>query len=281
MSIHKDNTENQADKNQTVGQLLKHWRNQRGLSQMALALQGDTSARHLSFIETGRASPSRELVLKLCEVLEIPLRARNTLLISANYAPLYQETGLSEPEMHDVRKILTLILAKSDPYPAMLIDHNMNIIMSNKSWKAVSTLMVNDPSLLEGESYNLLHLMTDPAGLRANLVNIEYAYYTVLERARRALGTGTADERLRQLVENMEQHKPDVIPTNESLLPQLVMPLHFKKGDIELRLFTTVATLGAPLNITLQELYIESGYPMDEATNQQLQQLVKNHPDTA
>ncbi len=281
MSIQNDKTESQQDKRQTVGQQLKHWRNKLGISQMALALQGETSARHLSFIETGRAHPARKLLLKLCEVLEIPLRARNVLLITANYVPLYGETGLSEPEMQQVRKILRLMLDKSDPYPAMLTDHQMNIIMSNKGWKAITTLMVDDPRLLEGENVNLLQLMTDPAGLRSNVVNIEYAYHTLLERARRTLVIDRANERFKQLVNTMEQLKPKTIAPDESLLPQLVMPLHFKKGDIELRLYTTVATLGVPLNVTLQELYIESGYPMDKASDQLLQQLVQSQSGTA
>src|ERR671923_1173107 len=155
---------------QTFGALLKHWRLARRMSQLALALEAEISARHLSFLETGRAQPSREMVLLLSRVLEVPLRGRNELLTAAGYAPIYRETALDAPEMAQARRALGFMLRQQEPYPALVLDRHWNILMSNAAMGRVMGLFLDPAALAALGAPNAMRLSYHPQGLRPFIV---------------------------------------------------------------------------------------------------------------
>lgn len=261
----------QAD---SYGELLKYWRKQRGVNQGDLALECDTSSRHLSCVETERAQPSRHLLLRLCATLEVPLRARNSILISAGYAPLYRETGLSDPEMEQARTLLENILRTNEPNPTMLLDRNMDVIMRNQGMERFFEYFMEDSSLLDEEPPNLLRLVLHPRGMGPSIVNYDYVHLTMVERARRSLLTGAPDQRLRDVLHEVMQFSREDKTVEDDRLAHLVMPLEARKGDKHLTIATTSATLGSNLNVTLQELFIETAYPTDEASERVLKSIV-------
>ncbi len=260
----------------SLGELLRKWRSMRNLSQLDLAEKAETSARHISFIETGRGRPSKGLLMRLADVLEIPLRARNTLLESAGFASCYSETGLSEPEMEQVRKTLEFICHATEPYPVMIIDRYWNILMANDAMKCISEIFVADSNMLDEEGINLMRLVLHPRCWRKNIQNIvEFEPY-MASRVSRALNTDPQDKKMRALWEEICSYSDeDETSSSDSWdgLPQLLKPIHLKNNGVELKLFTTIATLGAPQDITLQELRIECGFPVDKASEKCLQQL--------
>lgn len=264
----------------SLGELLKKWRSMRNLSQLDLAERAETSARHLSFIETGRGRPSKGLLLRLADVLEIPLRARNALLESAGFASCYSETGLSEPEMEQVRKTLEFICHAMEPYPVMIIDRYWNILMANEAMQRITEIFIDDPSMLDQAGLNLMRLVLHPRCWRKNIENIvEFEPY-MASRVSRALNTDPHDKKMRVLWEEICSYSDgdeSSSATGWNGLPQLLKPIHLKNEDVELKLFTTIATLGAPQDITLQELRIECGFPVDERSEKCLQTLRKNY----
>ena len=201
----------------SYGKLLKYWRKQRGVNQSELALDCDTSSRHLSCVEPARAQPSRHLLLRLCAALEVPLRARNSILISAGYAPLYRETGLSDPEMAQARQLLETILRNNAPYPTMLLDGNMDIVMRNPYFDHLCHLFSDDPGMLDEEKPNLMLLLFREGGFRRSIVNLGYVYQNMVERARRSLLTGAPDNRLREVLREVNTLAPEDIPGSERL----------------------------------------------------------------
>ncbi|MFT4826119.1 MAG: transcriptional regulator with XRE-family HTH domain [Cryomorphaceae bacterium] len=260
-------------KKSSAGELLRYWRRVRRYSQMELSLDCDTSSRHLSCVETGRAYPSRQLLMRICNVLEIPLRARNTILIAGGYSPFYQETGLSDPEMKEARMVLEKILTLHEPYPAMLIDRCWDIVLCNTGFKnLVKTFSANYPAF-ENEPWNLMKLLFHRDAWATNVVNLSSVYATMMERGRRSLMAGDSNRELTALLEEITELRPSEHERwlseeqEENIQPKLIMPVHFRKGNLKTNIFTTVATLGAPLNITLQELRIECGYPVDDASD--------------
>jgi len=267
----------------TLGELLKKWRSMRNLSQLDLAERAETSARHLSFIETGRGRPSKGLLLRLADVLEIPLRARNALLESAGFASCYSETGLSEPEMEQVRKTLEFICRATEPYPVMIIDRYWNVLMANEAMQRITELFIDDPGMLDQAAQNLMRLVLHPQCWRKNIENIiEFEPY-MASRVSRALNTDPQDKKMRALWEEICSYSDDGETSSTgswNSLPQLLKPIHLKKAGVELKLFTTIATLGAPQDITLQELRIECGFPVDERSEACLQRLRKAHHKT-
>ena len=259
----------------TIGEQIKYWRNRSRISQMDLALDCDTSSRHLSFVETGRAHPSRKLLLFLIQIMQVPLRARNSMLMSAGYAPLYEETGLSEPEMDQVRSMLHTLVRQNDPYPSMLIDRHWNILESNIGFKLMCNTFVNNPERLAAKPLNLVRCFLDPECLGNSVVNYAEMFDTMVNRAKRLMNIMGGDPDSRQLLEDVSGYHLRKGLEVASDLPQLVMPLRLKKGNKEVSLFTMVASMGAPLNVTLQELQLEIGLPMDEVSNVFLHDLVK------
>jgi transcriptional regulator with XRE-family HTH domain len=248
-----------------LGELLRGWRQRRHLSQLDLALDADVSARHLSFVETGRARPSRDLVLHLADRLDVPLRERNALLLAAGYAPTYGQTPLSEPAMAPVRAAIDAVLAGHEPFPAVVVDRRWDIVSANAPAMAILSEGV-DPHLLAPPA-NALRVVLHPRGLAPRIANFgEYSAHLLDRLHRQAVLAGDADlsallGELRAYPGAGEGHStPDQAPV-------LFVPLCLRRRDgPDLRFFSTIATFGTALDVTLAELAIESFFPADEAT---------------
>jgi transcriptional regulator with XRE-family HTH domain len=248
-----------------IGQLLRAWRQRRHVSQLDLASEAGVSTRHVSFIETGRAEPSREMVLRLAEHLEIPLRERNALLIAAGFAPLYRETDLEAPEMSAVRKALKKILAAHDPFPAVVVDRHWNRVAANQS---VGLLVEGVAEHLLEEPANVLRLSLHPDGVAPRILNFSEWSCHLLARLQRQI-TLTADSTLAALLEELRTYpgvpKGTVFPELRGA-EKVFVPLRLRLGSRELAFFSTVSTFGTALDITLAELAIESFFPADADT---------------
>jgi transcriptional regulator with XRE-family HTH domain len=242
-----------------VGTLLRQWRERRRLSQLDLALQAGVSARHVSFVETGRAQPSREMLLHLAEELDVPLRERNPMLLAAGYAPAYSSRTLEDDEMAPVRAALDLILTGYQPYPALAVDRGWHLVAANAS----VGLLIGDvsPELLE-PPLNVLRLSLHPDGIAPRILNLAQWRGHVLDRlAREVVATG--DRELASLHRELLgypgglQHGPAT---------ELAVPLRIRLADQELAFLSTVTTFGTAVDITLAELSVEAFLPADPAT---------------
>lgn len=250
-----------------MGALLREWRQRRRLSQLDLALAADTSARHLSYVETGRSRPSREMVLRLSTALDVPLRERNTLLLAADYAPAYQESDLNDKNLASVRAALETMLAAHEPYPAVVVDRLWTVVTGNK---AMQILMTGVPEHLLLPQPNVYRLVLHPEGLSARLSNHARIRELFLERLARQVSS-TGDPRLRALYDEVRQYpqppdEPDSAVAQPSSTGPFLFPLRIRTPEGELAMFSTMATFGAPADVTLSELAIELFYPLDEFT---------------
>ena len=248
----------------SIGELLRSWRRRRSLSQLELALEADVSSRHVSFVETGRARPSREMVLRLAEHLDIPLRERNRLLLAAGYAPLYAERSLAEPEMAPIHQALDRFLRAHEPYPALVIDRHHNLVSGNDALGALTEGVA--PELLEPPA-NTLRVSLHPAGMAPRVLNLEEWSAHLLHRLRREAAL-TADPELRRLHDELAGY-PGVClesPRDEGASGAIVVPLRLRAGERELAFFSTISTFGSAVDITLDELMIEAFYPANAAT---------------
>jgi transcriptional regulator with XRE-family HTH domain len=237
------------------------------MSQLDLALHAGFSARHVSFIETGRTQPSRQALLVLAESLEVPLRERNRLLEAGGYAHVYRQTPLAADEMSHVRGVLQFILDRHEPYGAVVLDRYSTALMSNRAAAQLLAAVV-DPSLLT-EQTNLLRVVFHTLGARRYIVNWDEVARHLLGRAERDLSAVSGDEpaaallaELRGYVGSSSPHRPSAPVAAADLL----LPVHIRKDSLELRLFSTIMTLGTPTDVTLQELRIESFFPADESS---------------
>ncbi len=246
-----------------VGPLLRSWRRRRRLSQLDLALEAGVSARHLSFVETGRSRPSAEMVLHLAEQLEVPLRDRNALLLAAGYAPAYGEHALDAPEMAPVREAIELVLAGHDPYPALVVDRRWDVVDANRG---VGVLLAGVAPELLGPPPNAMRLALDPRGLAPRIENLGEWRAHLLDRLRRQVAL-TGDPEVHALLEEVAAHPApehdDTTPT-----PGLAVPLRLRHGDEVLEFFSTVATFGTAVDLTVAELSIESFLPANEGTRE-------------
>jgi transcriptional regulator with XRE-family HTH domain len=248
----------------SIGELLRAWRRRRSLSQLELALEADVSSRHVSFLETGRARPSRDMVLRLAEHLEIPLRERNRLLLAAGYAPLYSERSLDEPEMAPVRQALDRFLRAHEPYPAIVIDRYHNLISANDALGALLEGVA--PELLEPPA-NALRVALHPRGMAPRVVNFDEWSAHLLHRLRREAAL-TADPELERLHDELASY-PGVCleaPLQDGSGADIVLPLRLGTGERELAFFSTISTFGTTADITLDELAIEAFYPANAPT---------------
>ncbi|HXV94199.1 MAG TPA: helix-turn-helix transcriptional regulator [Pseudonocardia sp.] len=245
------------------GPLLRTWRQRRRLTQLDLGIQADVSARHISFLETGRSQPSREMVLHLSEELDVPLRARNELMVAAGYAPAYTEHRLEDVEMGGVRTSLQRLLDAHEPYPAVLVDGRWNLRAANRGLALFAELV--DPELLAPPA-NVLRASMHPRGLAPHVTDLaEYAAH-LLSRLRRQAAR-TADPALTDLLEELSGYARDLgLDPVAQPRDTIVLPLRLRTGGRELALFSTVAVLGAPLDVTLDELAIETFLPADDET---------------
>ncbi|WP_280265861.1 helix-turn-helix domain-containing protein [Nocardia wallacei] len=254
-----------------VGVLLRQWRQRRRLSQLDLALAADTSARHVSYVETGRSRPSREMVLRLSETLDVPLRERNTLLLAAGYAPEYRESSLGDARLKSVRRALDTMLAAHEPYPAVVVDRYWNLVTGNR---AMGVLMNGIPDHLRDPEANVYRLVLHPEGLLSHLANPQQVRNLFLERLVRQVNAN-GDPRLQHLYDEVSAY-PARSGDTESEVPQsspFQVPLRIRTPMGELSMFSTMATFGAPADVTLSELAIELFYPLDEFTTAALRAM--------
>jgi transcriptional regulator with XRE-family HTH domain len=249
-----------------VGGLLRSWRERRRVSQLELSIQADISTRHLSFVETGRSAPSREMVLRLSEVMDVPLRERNHLLLAAGYAPVYTEAPLEGPAMAPVRDAVRRILAGHEPYPAVVVDRGWNLLEANAS---VAAMLEGVADHLLEPPVNVLRVSLHPEGMARRVANLGEWRAHLLGRLRRQVDQ-TADPGLTDLLDELRGYPCDQ-PEPVVEMPgagDLVVPLRLRRidGEGELAFLSTVATFGTPLDITVAELVIESFFPADAAT---------------
>jgi transcriptional regulator with XRE-family HTH domain len=247
-----------------IGELLREWRNRRSLSQLELALNAEVSSRHLSFIETGRARPSREMVLHLADELDVPLRERNRMLLGAGYAPMYGEHTLEEAEMGQVRSALERFLRAHEPYPAVVLDRHYNLVSANDAVTVLTDGVA--PELLRPPA-NALRVTLHPDGMAPRILNLEQWSAHLLHRLRRQLLL-TGDPALDELHDELAAY-PGVStagPTDAVGAHQIVLPLRLRAGDDVLAFFSTISTFGTAADITLSELSIEAFYPADAQT---------------
>jgi transcriptional regulator with XRE-family HTH domain len=254
-----------------VGALLREWRVRLGLSQLDLALRVDISARHLSFVETGRSRPTREMILRLAEGLDVPLRERNRLLLAGGYAPGFPEHGLDAPEMVAVRAALRRLLEGHDPYPAAVVDRHWHLVEANTGLalftEGIAAELLTPP-------VNVLRLALHPAGMAPHVVNLGEWRAHLLGRLRRQAAV-TADARLTELYRELRDYPCDQ-PEPEVALPgpaDVLVPLRYRHRGRELALLSTTAVFGTPLDVTVAELAIESFFPADPATSAALRDL--------
>lgn len=250
---------------------LRYWRDKRGYSQLRLSTESHISQRHISFLESGRSQPSRELILKLGAVLDIPLRQRNVMLLAAGFAPAYQERKLTDPELSSVKQALDFMLAQQAPYPALVVDRLWNLVMSNGPAAMMIRWLLELPESqpIPREGVNVLKLMLDPQAIRKYLVNWQDVSADLLHWIQReAMSDGPGSEAtnlLEQLIALPGIKAATQTPNLDTrVLPFLAMTI--RKDDVELNLFTSIATLGTPHDVTVHELRIESFFPADAAT---------------
>ena len=260
------------------GRLLREWRTRRRMSQLDLAVEAGVSSRHLSFVETGRAQPSREMVVLLANVLDVPLRDRNELLRAAGFAPIYRETDLEAPAMGQVRRALDFILRQQEPYPAIVLDRHWNILKANDATMRLVGLLLDPKKTAAIGPPNAMRLMFHPDGFRPHIVNWEAATAALIQWLLRDVVSGFGDEQTRRLLDEVLAY-PDV-PRNWRTLDLGVstapfLALGFRKGNVGFRYFTTLTSLGTPHDITLHELRVEAFFPADEATEAAAQRLAQ------
>jgi transcriptional regulator with XRE-family HTH domain len=243
-----------------VGQLLREWRERRRISQLDLSIQADISARHLSFVETGRSRPTPGMILRLSEQLDVPLRERNALLLAGGYAPAYPEHSLDEPGLTRLRAALRQILTGHEPYPALVVNRWWEMLDGNA---AIAVLTEGcDPALLT-PPVNALRVSLHPDGMAPRIANLAEWRAHILERLHRQVHT-TRDPRLAELHAELAAYPGGV--TERPELTDVAVPLRLLRGDQELAFFSMTAVVGAPLDVTVAEVAIESFYPADAET---------------
>jgi transcriptional regulator with XRE-family HTH domain len=257
---------------QSFGEHLREWRVRRRLSQLDLAQEADISTRHLSFVETGRSVPSREMVLRLAERLDVPLRERNALLVAAGYAPMYRERALDDPALAAARQAVELVLKGHEPYPALAMDRHWNLVSYNRT---VPLLMqAADPSLLQAP-VNVLRLSMHPKGLAPMIANLGQWRTHLFERLRQQVHA-TGDAQLAALLEELRGYP---MPEGSQIElpgehPGVVMPFKFRTPHGVLSFISTTTIFGSPVDVTLQELAMETFFPADEFTGTALRQML-------
>lgn len=252
-----------------VGALLREWRQRRRLSQLELALDADISTRHLSFVETGRSHPSREMLLHLAERLDIPLRERNVLLTAAGYAAVFRERNLADPTLQAARKAIDLVLAGHEPYPALAIDRHWTLVAANA---AVPRLLEGVEAALLQPPVNVLRLSLHPQGLAPRIANLVEWRAHLITRLHQQIDV-TADPVLAALLHELGEYP---VPANGAAAfddAGVVVPLKLATPAGTLSFLSTTTLFGTPVDITLSELAIESFFPADAATAEALQRL--------
>lgn len=264
-----------------LGALLRHWRDMRGRSQIELSMDTGVSQRHISFIESGRSTPSRQTLMDIAQGLDIPLRERNALLLAAGYAPIYSEGAWNAQEMHSVNSALRRILRQHDPFPALVLDRYWNVLMTNESAPRFFNCFV-DMAARQGPR-NMLRLMFDPHGMRPFVANWESVAQSLIQRVYRESVGRVVDEQTRELLAALLAF-PDVKAewrTHEALdvaSVTPVIPMSFIKDGLVLNYFSMVTTVGTPQTVAAQEVRIECMFPLDGATETHHVAMIGNAP---
>src|SRR5438132_4615368 len=260
-----------ADRTQPVhiGDHLREWRQRRHLSQLDLAGDAEISARHLSFVETGRAAPSRDMVLKLAERLEVPLRERNALLVAAGFAPAFPQRPLDDPQLKPARAAIDLVLKAHEPNPALAYDRHWNLVSANRM---VAPLLEGVPERLLGQPFNVLRLAFHPEALAPRTVNLAEWCGHLLERLHRQC-EATADPELIKLYNDLKAYP---IPARTAPLPpdnNVAIPLKLRHNGEVLSFISTTMVFGTPVDITLSELALETFFPADDLTAERMRKI--------
>jgi transcriptional regulator with XRE-family HTH domain len=248
-----------------AGTLVREWRTTRRLSQLELALEANVSSRHLSCVETGKAQPSRDMISRLADALEMPLRERNALLVAAGFAPRYRETELMSPEMAPVRRAIEFILQHQEPYPAIVTNRHWEMLLTNDATVRIfNRLRPGGP-----KHRNVLHQIFDPQDMRSVIRNWQECAIDIIRHLHNQVAVSPTDTRARELLQEVLAY-PDV-PERWRVrelgsVPLPLMNTVFGNGEFELRFFSAITTFGTPHDVTLDELRIECMFPADEAT---------------
>lgn len=248
----------------SFGELLRHWRTLRNMSQLELALAADVSSRHVSFLENGRARPSAEMVSRLSETLNLPLRERNALLLTAGFAPRYEERPLAAPELSRARRAIELILNHQEPYPAFVVSQQWDIVMRNRASERVFGWLLRGRS----RNRNLMRQVFDDEGLRPLIVNWDEVARDMLQHLHGQSSRTPSDRILAALLsEILASPNAPSRTADLSMSPAPLLTAIYARDGRELRFFSTLSTFGAPYDVTLEELCIESTFPADAATD--------------
>jgi transcriptional regulator with XRE-family HTH domain len=269
MNLHTSTARNDRSRPVHVGEHLREWRQRRHLSQLDLAVDAEISARHLSFVETGRAAPSREMVLKLAERLDVPLRERNVLLVAAGFAPAFPQRSLDDPMLKSARQAIDLVLKAHEPNPALAYDRHWNLVTANRM---VAPLLDGVPERLLGQPFNILRLAFHPEALAPRTVNLAEWCGHLLERLHRQC-EATADPELIKLYNDL---KAFPLPARAAPLPpdnNVAIPLKLRYNGEVLSFISTTMVFGTPVDVTLSELALETFFPADDLTAARMRQM--------
>lgn len=256
----------------SFGALVRYWRRVRAMSQLDLASAAMTTPRHMSFLETGRSNPSREMVLRLAGALDVPLRDRNGMLLAAGFAPLFAHSGLDDPALRRVASAVGRMLDRHDPLPAVVLDRGWNVLRANRgAARLFGTLLAPAPV---PDDANVLRLIIEPGPVRDAVANWEEVVPALLERARREAVGGVLDLATAELVMELRS-RPDVgaliAAPRTTPAPIPIVDVHFRIGGGIVRFFSVVSTIGTPVDVTAQELRIEAFFPSDEESAERWQ----------
>lgn len=269
MNVHTHPARSEQARPVHVGEHLREWRQRRHLSQLDLAVEAEISARHLSFVETGRAAPSREMVLKLAERLSIPLRERNVLLVAAGFAPAFPQRSLEDPALKSARQAIELVLRAHEPNPALAYDRHWNLVTANRM---VAPLLEGIPERLLGQPVNILRLAFHPEALASRTVNLAEWCGHLLERLHHQC-EATADPQLLGLYNDLKAYP---IPARTAPLPpdnNVAIPLKLRYNGEVLSFISTTMVFGTPVDVTLSELALETFFPADDLTATRMRQM--------
>ena len=256
----------------TTGQIVRHWRGIRGLSQVALADAAGVSTRHMSFVENGRSKPSRDLLVRLARRLQLPSRETNGLLEGAGYSRHFDDTNLADPQAAPVRTVLEFLLQRHEPFPACVVDLAFEVIMKNQAFARVTDLLLPPGVAPEETRENVLLAVFHPEGLKPYIVNWRQVAAVLSQRVHQEALFRPTDPRLAALVQKMESYGP--IPVDEEWEEdRLLLPLRLEKDGMRIKLFTVLSTVGTATDAGVQDLRVETFFPADPGTRTILESL--------
>jgi transcriptional regulator with XRE-family HTH domain len=267
-----------AERAGAFGAMLRHWRGLRRMSQLDVAMTADISQRHLSFLESGRARPSRSMVIKISDVLDVPLRHRNELLAAVGFASLYPDRPFTNTELDPAREALEHILRHHEPYPAMVVDGAWNILMKNQASATIIRACISEPDLRRLESsghLNFIRLMFDPRGMRPHVRSWDATASYLIGRLRREYSSDPDSPAADLLRDVLPVAPPHFVPSVDALPLPPTAPLELDLHGRRLCLFNTLTTFGTPQDITLQGVHVEMSFPMDADSDALLRRLAR------